>query len=235
MALDDITFGKGLKEVSLSSFLPTQWYYNQPQGSIYINNIYYFYKTGSGDFIKELTIKEGTAFIARRALADSAKLKTVTLPSTLKAIGDYAFFNCTKLQEINFPEGLERIYARAFSKTGLTNISLPSSLKEIKGSAFNYCKPLKTVTFAKGMNANFEYDVFSNTIIEEVDIPEGVTDFMSAFSDCTTLTKMTIRSKTAIEFYSMPDSLKTIYVLKELLQQYKELNSSYADRFFEIA
>ena len=47
-------------------------------------------------------------------------LVSIELPSTLKEIGDAAFFKCNRLERIDLPEGLEIIGMEAFGSTDLT-------------------------------------------------------------------------------------------------------------------
>ena len=47
-------------------------------------------------------------------------VEKVTLPSTLKSIGNGAFWDQTEL-DMEIPEGVNRVGNRAFSDTGLTS------------------------------------------------------------------------------------------------------------------
>ena len=59
----------------------------------------------------------------------------ITLPSTVKKIGDKAFNNSDHLT-VKLQEGLEEIGESALSQTGYTSITLPSTLKNIARNAF---------------------------------------------------------------------------------------------------
>ena len=50
----------------------------------------------------ELTVMEGTVRIDTGAVMNAKNLQKVTLPSTLKAIGDYAFYGCDNLTSVVF-------------------------------------------------------------------------------------------------------------------------------------
>ena len=68
-----------------------------------------------------------------------AKIKNIQLPSTIKTIGNGAFYY-SSIEEINLPEGLTVIADNAFSGCkSLDNVVLPESLDSIGNSAFNYC------------------------------------------------------------------------------------------------
>ena len=89
---------------------------------------------------------------------------SVTLPSTLKGIGDNTFEDVTNLKEINLPEGLLWIGCSAFSESGLTSVTLPKSLRVIgySGSnydsgAFYYCDSLEEINIPDGIELSGQY------------------------------------------------------------------------------
>lgn len=77
--------------------------------------------------------------IGKNAFQTARKtLKSITLPNSIKVIGDGAFEKCTILSQINFPEGLTVIGAYAFNHIeALAAVSLPSTLEVIGDKAFN--------------------------------------------------------------------------------------------------
>ena len=68
------------------------------------------------------------------------------MPDSLKIIDEFAFGNCSALEEINLPEGLEEICDSAFSDCeGLTSVNLPKGLKKLGAHAFDCCYKLTEV------------------------------------------------------------------------------------------
>lgn len=67
-----------------------------------------------------------------------SQIKNVIIPSSVKKIGSESFFQCYNLEEVNLPEGLERIEWRAlYGCHKIKTIVVPSSVTFIDGGAFN--------------------------------------------------------------------------------------------------
>lgn len=106
-------------------------------------------------------VPEGVERIATFAFLKNEKLRDLSLPESLREIGDMAFFGCGKLggyaydAETNalvgtgftLPDGLERIGSDAFSKCGnlAPAIYIPASMQEIGHHAFFSCGGMKQV------------------------------------------------------------------------------------------
>lgn len=94
---------------------------------------------------KSVIIKNGVTSIGNCAFYGS-NITSVTIPSSVKTIGEYAFYACKKLTTVKFSKGLESIGFWAFVKcTNLKSIVLPEGLKNIAHSAFEGCSNLKSI------------------------------------------------------------------------------------------
>ena len=108
-----------------------------------------------------MTLKKSGYSYANQAINDYAfdgctSLTSISLPTTLKSIGNYAFRNCAATT-ITIPEGVETIGSAAFENNdNLTSVSLPGTLTRISSTgsgyagAFEDCGKLKTVIFSEG-------------------------------------------------------------------------------------
>ena len=68
-------------------------------------------------------------------------LISVTIPSSVKVIGENAFFNCMYIRELNIAEGVEEIGMYAFFKCiKIKPITIPASVTKIGAGAFNNCR-----------------------------------------------------------------------------------------------
>lgn len=67
-----------------------------------------------------------------------SQIKNVIIPSSVKKIGSESFFACYNLEEVNLPEGLERIeWCALYGCHKIKTIVVPSSVTFIDGGAFN--------------------------------------------------------------------------------------------------
>ncbi|RAW47460.1 leucine-rich repeat domain-containing protein, partial [Metamycoplasma hominis] len=75
----------------------------------------------------------------------------VTIPSSVKEIGESAFSGCKYLKEVTLNEGLEKIGAEAFERTNIESITIPGLVKEIGERAFYGCIYLWEVILNEGL------------------------------------------------------------------------------------
>ena len=151
----------------------------------------------SRNSIQSIVFAEGITNICNDLFRDgSSSLKTVKLPSTLKKIGSFAFYECTELTDINFSEGLVSVGSYAFCDCakmntqlvfkdsltnigynafyncdGITKITLPETLTKINGGAFFDCDGMKELTLPDTVVALGEYAFGYCDGLRTVDLP----------------------------------------------------------------
>lgn len=72
------------------------------------------------------------------------------LPSTIKALLDFSFYECKNLERIDLPESIEYIGHACFSGSGLKTIRFPHSIKVI-GAVCTNCEKLKTAVIPENV------------------------------------------------------------------------------------
>jgi hypothetical protein len=66
----------------------------------------------------------------------SCNLTNLVFPDSVVAIGQYAFYGCTSMNTVTLPTDLVTIGQYAFASSGLTNLTLPGRIASIGGNAF---------------------------------------------------------------------------------------------------
>lgn len=103
-------------------------------------------------------IPEGVENVSGYSFYKNDKLVHLTFPSTLKTIGDMAFFGCNNMWSVWLPEGLETIGNDAFSNDWCMSpiMYIPSTVKEIGHDAFFNCTSLSIFYMGAADDSNIE-------------------------------------------------------------------------------
>lgn len=122
-------------------------------------------------------------------------IRTVELQGGISVIADHAFYNCTSLEEIVLPEGLEEIRYGAFSWcSGLRTIELPEAVIRVEEGTFKECTGLETVVF-KGKVQYIGKEAFKGcTALKEIRCPEYTITSVKegAFNGCGQLKSLSL-------------------------------------------
>lgn len=151
--------------------------------------------------IESVVIKNGVKTIGNYAFLDCKKLDDISIPSSVVSIGEYAFWDCTGLGSVVIPDGVVTIYDGAFYLCqGLTDVTIPNSVTSIGKFAFSDCSSLGSITIPDSVTS-IENGVFTScTSLKNVVIPNSVVRIgKTAFYNCDGLTSIVI-----------PDSVATI-------------------------
>lgn len=158
-------------------------------------------------------------------------LKKISIPGSVKSIGNSAFAHCYDLEIINIFDGVTSIGRYAFCDCdALTDINIPNSVTSIGYGAFCRCDKLESAKLSENIQ-EIPGELFcSCEKLKSIDIPYGVISIGdSAFNNCQSLSDVTIpNSVTNIDdraFYKcyslieieIPESVTTIgeYVFAE--------------------
>lgn len=112
---------------------------------------------------------------------------SIVIPSTVRTIGDNAFYRCSSIETISIPDGVTTIGNKAFMDcSSLKEITLPASVKEIGESAFENCKDLASFNAGETAITEITARTFYNcTSLENFSFPSTITFIGNqAFSHC---------------------------------------------------
>ena len=134
--------------------------------------------------VNPLIIPEGVTEIPTQCFQFCYKLKKVVLPSTIKTIGIFAFFD-SSVDDMNFPEGLDSIGYLSMHGTRLTEVVLPKTIRTIGYKTFASNFKLKKVVLPEGLTEIPDNLCSSCIELEKIVIPESVIKINTeAFSAC---------------------------------------------------
>lgn len=98
----------------------------------------------------------------------------ITLPQKITNIGEYAFYDCTNLQEVELSDSVRRIGKYAFANcTSLKTINIPKQLNRIDKYIFAGDTQLSDIKFDKTMTKLPAY-LFYGSSFAEIEIPETI-------------------------------------------------------------
>lgn len=142
------------------------------------------------------------------------------IPSNIKRIGQYSFYNCHKLQTIEFPVDtkLVSIGSYAFYSSSIESIKIPFFVQMIGNFSFFSCGKLQKVEFFNNSELrSIGNYAFYNTSIKAIAIPKSVkTIGDKAFSSCSKIKCVEFCSDSKLQslgnsaFYSIPIETITI-------------------------
>ena len=129
-------------------------------------------------------------------------IKNVIVDEQVTTIGNYAFWNCSNLQNATIGESVSKINENAFTEcTTLKSINLPTSLVAISNNAFRNCYNLTDIIIPNSVTYIGMYAFYNCRSLTEICIPNSLENIISyTFSGCINLTKI-----------SIPQSITKIY------------------------
>jgi len=128
------------------------------------------------------------------AFSNCSRLTVVTIPESVRDIGEWAFFGCSSLTSIEIPEGVTSIRENTFSGcSSLKSVKIPENVTRIENSAFSDCRSLTSIEIPKGVTY-IEAGAFSQCdSLTNVVIPDSVTHIGAcAFAWCDSLANIEV-------------------------------------------
>lgn len=143
-----------------------------------------------GSVVKKVIIMDGITSVGNYAFWKCRYLADIEFPASITEIGVGSFYDCDSLVNINFPEGLVGISNRAFYDCdNLVNINFPESLKSIWKEAFGSCEKLQDIKLPTEME-NMGIGAFRDCkSLKKIKLPSKETYIQDeVFSNCSGLT-----------------------------------------------
>jgi len=149
---------------------------------------------GGNIIIKKIIISDkvtsvGNYFLYGYTKYDDFNSVNISLGSSIKKIGDYAFGGCN-IEAIILPDELEELGDYSFDDCGLTEITIPENIKSIGRRCFGNCDSLKNVILPDCLTDIPDEIFLDCDNLEEIDLPSSLKRLGDeSFNNCKNLRK----------------------------------------------
>lgn len=152
--------------------------------------------------LETVVLVEGVDSIGRNCFSNCTKLSTLVMSNSISYIGEAAFNECSALTgELIIPEKVSVIPDKAFYYCkNITGLKLHDNVDSIYASAFSGCVGLRSLILPRSISF-LGGQAFSNTSINEIQIPDGIIKLNNAFFNCP-ITNISIGSGTNFLSYA---------------------------------
>lgn len=136
--------------------------------------------------ITSITIPDSVKRLGNSCFSNCSKLKKVEGANGLEKIGHNCFYQCSVLSGIKIAGTVVQIGSRAFYGCyALEEISLPDNLTEISYGCFEKCTSLNRVQLPNSTEIIGESAFYNCSSLQNIDLPKSVKTIKSrAFSNC---------------------------------------------------
>lgn len=143
-----------------------------------------------------VTIPEGVTTLESEAFRDNPMIQSVTLPSTIKKIGELTFLNCSSLKEIIGLDAVDTIERRAFNDCDNLNqllcynhgknclgwpgaeppqeLTIPDGVETIDNGAFSHKRQIQKVTLPQSLKKIGEEAFYGCLKVNKIELPQGL-------------------------------------------------------------
>ena len=158
-----------------------------------IDHVYYYNNAGQviavnteSTAYSEITLIDTCTSIRANAFKNNVFITSISIPASVKSIGNYAFEYCYGLSTVTMEEGLVSIGTSAFYYcSALARVELPNSVTSLGDSAFRYCTNRETVILGDNITS-LPSTVFDHSNIDIIFVDVNLTNIASnAFDNAT--------------------------------------------------
>ena len=164
--------------------------------------------------ITELSLPSGVTYIGSGAFNQCHGLTNVNLSfSGNIEIGESAFSNCQNLETFKITGNFTVLSSYMFSgDQKLNSVSIPDSVTTVGNGVFSSCEALKSFTWPSSLTS-VGSNVFTYSGLESATVPANVTFDNGTFSNCFSLSQVTIENGVTVitkEMFNNCSALKAV-------------------------
>ncbi len=146
--------------------------------------------------VTSIQIPDSVTAIGNSAFYQCKKLENINIPSKITALRKNMFYHCRSLKNITLPSNLEVLGNSCFEGCyQLKYVTLPQSLRKIGTSVFWNCKSLTRISLSNKLKKIPAYTFENCTSLEGVTFGANIEEIGTrAFENCTSLLSVSIPS-----------------------------------------
>lgn len=122
---------------------------------------------------KSITVPSTVKVVGEGAFEGNTTVERITLPNSVTQINAYAFWGCENLQTVTLGSGLASVGDFAFMNcSGLERITIPKNVRSIGIQAFAYCEKFEDITIPPEVT-DIREDAFEGDYLLNIHCEEG--------------------------------------------------------------
>ena len=130
---------------------------------------------------------------ANELYINNQKVSDIVIPSGVKGIPYWAFYDFSGLRSVTIGNDVEWIGGSAFAFSGITSVKIEDNVSSIGSEAFKECSYLSKVSLCDGLTT-IKTGAFENCVrLSTINFPDSITSIESeAFFGCSSLTNLSL-------------------------------------------
>ena len=146
--------------------------------------------------IVSITLPNTLKKIGNNAFENCTSLKNIIIPNSVTEIGDWAFKGCASLSDITIPSSVKKAYCIFYKCSNLGIVTLESGMQKIPELLFSGAKSPNFKVVIPNTITEIETHAFSNSNINNIILPNTLKKIgNNAFENCTNLTSIVIPNR----------------------------------------
>ena len=160
----------------------------------------------------KLVLEKGLEEIYPFAFESNDKIKTVTVPGTVKVIPEGCFMLCSSLKKVTLKNGVKSLESGSFyANPKLTGVTVPKSVKKMIDNPFMDCAKLSNIVIAaKNKNFTVRDGIVMSKDLKTVISAPAVSGTLKLNSECRTIGNNAFAYNNSIEKIYFNEGLKSV-------------------------